>query len=195
MAADSQTLLGFHWKRRSFLFERMPNGLNQAPREFAKPLKPVVAFLRAQGQRLCIYLDDWFLLLCDSRAQSEGSRVPGFCNQLKSRPMTICRPDSTRLALLKSVSQLLAQRKASVRGLASLIRTLQVADPATTSDTLASTTEGFNPETSRRPLSGHRCPHRFRHSRAELVALVPAGNQTYSHQTNHRRMQPPMHLP
>lgn len=70
MATGSQTLLGFHWKTRFFLFERMPNGLNQAPHEFTKLLKPVVAFLRAQGQRLCIYLDDWFFAVVAPRLRA-----------------------------------------------------------------------------------------------------------------------------
>ena len=36
----------------------MPFGLNVAPRVFTKLLKPVVAWLRGQGIRLIIYLDD-----------------------------------------------------------------------------------------------------------------------------------------
>lgn len=44
--------------------------------------------------------------------------------------MTICLPDPKRLALLESVTRLLAQGETSVRRLASLIGTLQAADPA-----------------------------------------------------------------
>ena len=40
----------------------MPFGLNVAPRVFTKLLKPVVAWLRGQGIRLIIYLDDILIM-------------------------------------------------------------------------------------------------------------------------------------
>ena len=44
----------------------MPFGLTSAPRVFTKVMRPVVTFLRAQGIRLVIYLDD-LLVLAQSR--------------------------------------------------------------------------------------------------------------------------------
>ena len=59
---DSQDLLRLWWRDRPFRFTCLPFGLSCAPRTFTKLLKPVVAFLRSQGLRLIIYIDDILLL-------------------------------------------------------------------------------------------------------------------------------------
>jgi hypothetical protein len=63
--------LRFKWNGRIFQFKCMAFGLAPAPRVFTKLLKVVVAFLRKQGIRLVVYLDD-FLIMNESE---EGARA------------------------------------------------------------------------------------------------------------------------
>jgi hypothetical protein len=53
-----QKYLRFTWKGRIFQFTCLAFGLAPAPRYFTKILKVVAAFLRRQGMRLIVYLDD-----------------------------------------------------------------------------------------------------------------------------------------
>jgi hypothetical protein len=63
--------LRFRWKDRVFEFSCMAFGLAPAPRIFTKILKTVMAFLRRQGIRLVIYLDD-ILILNESKSGLEA---------------------------------------------------------------------------------------------------------------------------
>ena len=63
--------LRFKWNGRIFQFKCIPFGLAPAPRIFTKLLKVVLAFLRKQGIRLVVYLDD-FLIMNESE---EGARA------------------------------------------------------------------------------------------------------------------------
>nr|ACB38666.1 reverse transcriptase [Daphnia pulex] len=57
-----QKFLRFKWKGRIFQFKCLAFGLAPAPRIFTKILKAVMGFLRKQGMRLIIYLDDILIL-------------------------------------------------------------------------------------------------------------------------------------
>ena len=57
-----QKYLCFRWEDRTFQFTCMPFGLSSAPRIFTKILRPVITYLRSQGIRLVIYLDDLLVL-------------------------------------------------------------------------------------------------------------------------------------
>ena len=59
---ESQKFLRFIWQNKAYQFKAMPFELNVAPRIFTKLLKPVVAWLRGQGIRLIIYLDDILIM-------------------------------------------------------------------------------------------------------------------------------------
>ena len=59
---DHQHLLTFQWEEKTYMFQCLPFGLSAAPRVFTKLLKPVVGFLRQNGCRLIIYLDDMLML-------------------------------------------------------------------------------------------------------------------------------------
>ena len=65
VANEHQKFLRFIWKGRFYQYVCLPFGLCSAPRVFTKILKPVVAWLRARGIRLVIYLDD-FLIMAES---------------------------------------------------------------------------------------------------------------------------------
>ncbi len=55
---DSQKYLRFLWKNKTYQFKALPFGLNIAPMIFTRLMKPVAGFLRKQGVRLIVYLDD-----------------------------------------------------------------------------------------------------------------------------------------
>ena len=59
---ESQKFLRFIWRNNAYQFKAMSFGLNVAPRVFTKLLQPVVAWLRGQGIRFIIYLDDILIM-------------------------------------------------------------------------------------------------------------------------------------
>eukprot|EP00736_Rhodelphis_marinus_P005269 Rmarinus@m.22913 len=61
--------LRFLWRGVMYEFVAMPFGLNIAPREFTKLLRPVIGFLRERGVRCIIYLDD-ILVVAESMEES-----------------------------------------------------------------------------------------------------------------------------
>ncbi len=58
----SQREFFFKWGGETFQYVSMPFGLGLAPRVFTKLLKPIVGFLRKQGLRLVVYLDDILII-------------------------------------------------------------------------------------------------------------------------------------
>jgi hypothetical protein len=60
----------FEWKGRVYEFTCLPFGLSSAPWGFTKILKPVLAFLRKNGIKLIVYLDD-ILIISSSKEQAE----------------------------------------------------------------------------------------------------------------------------
>ena len=61
-----QKFVRFQWQGRIFEFSCLAFGLAPAPRIFTNILKVVMAFVRKQGVRLVIYLDD-ILIINESR--------------------------------------------------------------------------------------------------------------------------------
>jgi hypothetical protein len=64
--SSHQKFVRFQWQGRIFEFSCLAFGLAPAPRIFTKILKVVMAFVRKQGVRLVIYLDD-ILIINESR--------------------------------------------------------------------------------------------------------------------------------
>lgn len=79
---EHRKYLRFQWRGKTFQFSALPFGLATAPYIFSKLLRPVVAFLRAEGHESVIYLDD-FLLLAPSKAACR-SNVQAHINLLSS---------------------------------------------------------------------------------------------------------------
>jgi hypothetical protein len=67
---DDKEFLQFRWRGKGYQFLSLCFGLASAPWAFTKILKPVVAFLRRQGIRIIIYLDD-ILILNQSKKRVE----------------------------------------------------------------------------------------------------------------------------
>lgn len=55
-----ESFLRFVWEGKSIQFFCLTSGLSPAPRTFTKLLNVAVNYLREQGIRLVIYLDDFF---------------------------------------------------------------------------------------------------------------------------------------
>ena len=76
MHPDSQKFLRFLWQGQSYQFVTMPFGLNVAPRlVFTKLMKPVIAWLRGQGVRMIIFLDDILLLAPTVETMNQHARM------------------------------------------------------------------------------------------------------------------------
>lgn len=61
---DYRTFLGFCWKNIYYVWNVLPFGLQSSPYFFCKTLRPVIEYLREQGLRLLVYVDD--ILICAS---------------------------------------------------------------------------------------------------------------------------------
>ena len=77
---ESQKFLRFIWQNKAYQFKAMPFGLNVAPRVFTKLLKPVVAWLRGQGIRLIIYLDDILVMASSVELVKQHKQIFAFWN-------------------------------------------------------------------------------------------------------------------
>eukprot|EP00029_Vermamoeba_vermiformis_P001978 TRINITY_DN1224_c0_g2_i2.p2 TRINITY_DN1224_c0_g2~~TRINITY_DN1224_c0_g2_i2.p2 ORF type:complete len:659 (+),score=31.17 TRINITY_DN1224_c0_g2_i2:837-2813(+) len=136
----------FTWKGKCYRFKAMPFGLSSAPRIFTKIMKEVVAHLRAQGVRLAFYIDDIIILAASAaecRQQAlmlvELLRSLGFeVNEAKcilepsqkceflgflldTRQMMVKVPKDKLNKIRKLAAKLRADRKCTVRVLASFI--------------------------------------------------------------------------
>lgn len=67
--------LRFKWSDQTYEFTCLPFGYSLAPRVFTKVLKPVISYLRANGYKVVIFLDDILLI---------GSSVEECLSQLSS---------------------------------------------------------------------------------------------------------------
>lgn len=59
--SDFKKFLKFQWRGQLYVYTCFPNGLANCPRYFTKLLKPVYAFLRAQGFLSASFIDDCYL--------------------------------------------------------------------------------------------------------------------------------------
>ena len=149
IAENHRKYLRFIWKDQRFQFRCLPFGLTSAPQVFTKILKPVVAYLRKQGIRLVVYLDD-ILLIASSKQEcirhlnkaiilltslgfviNEGKSclVPsqqiqflGF--MLDSRTMMLSVPDSKCESIVAKCKHLLKSDVVSIRQVSSTVGAL-----------------------------------------------------------------------
>ena len=65
IANEFQKFLGFCWKKRFYVWQRLPFGLNLSAFYFVKIIRSVISYLRSQNIRCNAYVDDF--LLCSDR--------------------------------------------------------------------------------------------------------------------------------
>ncbi len=58
-----QKFLGIAWKGQFFVWSRLPFGLSCSPYYFNKTLRPVVNFIREQGLRVVLWVDDFLQMM------------------------------------------------------------------------------------------------------------------------------------
>lgn len=155
MAKAYQKYLRFQWQGKIYEFKSLPFGLATAPITFTKLLRPVVAYLRQQGVRLVVYLDDILLMadtqeLLQQHLQLTMSQLTdlGFMLNLKKCILTPCRrleflgfivdslafslyvPQDKIAKIKKECRHLLNKDKVSGRTLAHIIGLLSSVTPA-----------------------------------------------------------------
>ena len=122
LRAQDQRYVQFSWDGKFFQFRTLCFGLSIAPWAFTKLLKPIIAYLRALGVRLIVYLDD-ILIINSSKEGAEADfklvkQVLESCglliNLLKSVPLASqsieflgAIPDSRSMMLSLKISKLI----------------------------------------------------------------------------------------
>ena len=96
----SRIYLRFLWKGRLYQFPCLPFGLTSSPRIFTEILKPLLAYLRALGVWVLVYLDDIFIMgatpeLCLEHMQLTWQLWTdlGFLGNLKKSVLTPKQPE------------------------------------------------------------------------------------------------------
>lgn len=56
-----QTFLGIQWKGKFYVWTVVPFGMSASPFFFHKVIRPIIGYLREQGLRLSVYVDDFIL--------------------------------------------------------------------------------------------------------------------------------------
>ena len=155
MNAQAHPYLRFMWREDVFEFSSLPFGLAPAPLIFTKLLRPVAAFLRGQGVRLIIYLDDILLMASTpmllrnhiSLTSHVLTHLGFILNQAKcvlepqqsldflgflidSRTMTIALPQSKVDKIRKECRHMSNQQTVTARQLAHLIGAMTACLPA-----------------------------------------------------------------
>jgi len=87
IAKEHRKYLRFIWNGKIYEFTCLPFGLSSAPQTFTKLLRPVMAYMRAQGTRLIVYLDD--ILLMHQSKESLGQQVNRTAQLLESLGFTV----------------------------------------------------------------------------------------------------------
>ncbi len=79
IAPSHRKFLCFRWGRRTFEFVSLPFGLSSAPWVFTKFLRPLDSFLRRQGIRIVIYLDDILIMATTKDKARAAVRIVKAC--------------------------------------------------------------------------------------------------------------------
>ena len=149
MAKQHQKYLKFRWGEKLYQFQCLPFGLASAPRDFTKVMKPIVGLLRGLGVRMVVYLDDILLINQDPEIlQREGKTLChllerlGFIVNMKKSvlvpsqkveflgmmvdtcAMQLSLPKAKVVKIRQQCSELVQQKRVTVRALAKLIGVL-----------------------------------------------------------------------
>ena len=178
---DSQKFLQFLWRNKCYAFQGLCFGLNTAPRIFTKLLKPVAAFLRKQGVRMILYLDDFLIL--GSTYQEAQSHTAMAVTLLESLGFTINQEKSCLIPtqiitflgfVIDSTVETLSLPQEKVVKVKSLCMkaTLTPTMPARQIASLLGTLEACRPAIWQAPLH-------FRHLQIRMIHALHANNQNF----------------
>jgi len=90
---EDQRLLGFKWQGEFYKYTYMPWGLSTAPAHFQEATGAVAAYLRSQGLRVIVYLDDFLLIAPDF--ETATSQLAHLYQELEILGLTINKKKST----------------------------------------------------------------------------------------------------
>ena len=146
---QSRSFLQFKRKDKLFQFTCLPFGLSSAPYVFTKLLRPVLAYLREQGIRCLMYLDDMLILgktqeelrhnfqVCKSLLialgfyVNEEKSIPGPTQEIdflgfliNSRTMILAVTSEKLKSLITQCKDLVQSQETSIRHLAQIIGTM-----------------------------------------------------------------------
>ena len=152
---ESQKFLRFIWQNKAYQFKAMPFGLNVAPRVFTKLLKPVVAWLRGQGIRLIIYLDDILIMASSVELVKQHKQITirlleslGFLINydksmliptqkiqflellIDSTQMLFILPETKTTSIRKACQQLVNKQRPTIREVSRVLGLLEFSRPA-----------------------------------------------------------------
>jgi hypothetical protein len=152
---NSQKFLRFLWEGKAYQFITMPFGLNVAPRVFTKLMKPVISWLRGQGVRMIIYLDDILVLAPSVHITNHHARLTiglleslGFLINYKkstlipaqrilflgmiidSTTMQFILPEDKSVTILRECRTLLKTEQPSIRHVSRVLGLLEFTRPA-----------------------------------------------------------------
>ena len=182
MNPQSQKFLRFIWKGKAYQFKALPFGLNVAPLVFTKLLKPIAAFLRKQGVRLILYLDD--MLIIGSSAQETMQFTQIAMNLLASLGFTIHKEKSittptqiiTFLGFtINSITRQISLPPEKVTKTLILCRQILTAETVS----LRSLAQLLGLLESHRPAIW-KAPLHFRHLQAQLIQDLQKHNHQYN---------------
>ena len=147
-----QRYLRFIWQKKVYQFLCLPFGLSSAPRVFTKILRPVIGFLRSNGIRCVIYLDDILIMNQEKDTLMEHTAITvsvlealgylinytksslspqqeitflGFI--IQSVPLELKLPPDKLGTIRKEANQMMKQDLVSARSLAQLIGKMSAA--------------------------------------------------------------------
>ena len=182
MNPQSQKFLRFIWKGKAYQFKALPFGLNVAPLVFTELLKPIAAFLRKQGIRLILYLDD--MLIIGSSAQETMQFTQIAMNLLASLGFTIHNEKSittptqiiTFLGFtINSITRQISLPPEKVTKTLILCRQILTAETVS----LRSLAQLLGLLESHRPAIW-KAPLHFRHQQAQLIQDLQKHNHQYN---------------
>eukprot|EP00736_Rhodelphis_marinus_P008539 Rmarinus@m.5301 len=126
---DFRKYLRFIWRGKAWQFRAMPFGLNIAPREFTKLMRPVVRHLREVGVHLVIYLDDILIIARTLQGSRESTRILihtlrdlGFEINLPKSSLTPSRVAEFLGFTINSITKTISVPSEKIRGLRRSIR-------------------------------------------------------------------------
>ena len=86
LASEFRKYVCFQWRGVCYQWRKICFGLNVSPYYFAKIIRPVLSYLRSQGLRLSVFVDDWILLSSPKSIECHKNMLLETLDQVVPRP-------------------------------------------------------------------------------------------------------------